>query len=61
MNIPNPKVILTKISEMPGTPSLGMYTRDSNGNHKVIYLQHPNLSTEDKSSLPSPVALPPQS
>jgi hypothetical protein len=61
MNIPNPKIVLTKISETPGTPSLGIYTRDSNGDHKATYLQHPNLSPEDKSSLPSPVALPPQS
>jgi hypothetical protein len=61
MNSPDPKIVLTKISETPGTPSFGIYTRDSNGDHKVTYPQHPNLSTEDKSSLPSPVALPPQS
>lgn len=47
MNRPNLKIILTKISETPGTPSLGTYTLDFNGDHKVTYLQHPNLSTEE--------------
>jgi hypothetical protein len=61
MNIPNPKIVLTKISETPGTPSFDIYTRDSNGDYKVTYLQRPNLSTEDKSSLSSPVDLSPQS
>jgi hypothetical protein len=61
MNIPNPKIVLTEISETPGTPSFGTYTRDSNGDHKVTYLQHPNLSTGDKASPLSPVALLPQS
>jgi hypothetical protein len=56
MNIPNPKLILTKISEMTEIPSLGIYTRDSSEDHKVTYLRHPNLSTEDRSSLPSPMA-----
>jgi hypothetical protein len=61
MNI-NPKIVLAKISETPETPSLGIYTRDSNGNHNAVYLQHPNRSTKDEPAplrVP-PVALPPQ-
>jgi hypothetical protein len=42
--------------------SLGIYTRDSYGGHKITYLQHPKLSTKDEPSLlrVPPVALPPQ-
>jgi hypothetical protein len=61
MNIPNLKIVLTKVSETSETPNFGTYSRDSNGDH-TVYLQHPNLSTEDKPSLlrVPPVALPPQ-
>jgi hypothetical protein len=42
--------------------SLGIYTCDSYGDHKVTYLQHPKLSTKAEPSLlrVPPVALPPQ-
>jgi len=63
MNNPNPKIVLTKVPEATGSVSLGIFTRDANGDHKVTYFQVPNLSTKDEPSLlrVPPVAFPPQS
>jgi hypothetical protein len=36
MNIPNPKIVLAKISETNGSASFSMYTRDSSENQKVM-------------------------
>jgi hypothetical protein len=61
MNIPRMKIVPTKIPETTGSVSLGLFTRDANGDRKVTYFQVPNRSTKDEPSLlrVPPVALPP--